>query len=147
MDDSYIEKLINFHLEWSKTNSNDFICFTLRQIFSSIEAFSKVEKGEEIYNIIYNIYGKTHEQQQKFEKTIQKYFKKTETHFDLPKDFPNCYKTEAIKKVFEQVDFSFKNGSNVIIIGKKGCGKTQFGLWMAEYYNKYVDKKYEKKRC
>jgi len=145
MEDSYIEKLINFHLEWSKTKSNDFICFTLRQISSCIEAFSKIEKEEEIYNIIYNIYGKTHEQQQKFEETIQKYFEKAETHFDLPKDFPNCFKTEAIKKVFQQVDFSFKNGSNVIIIGKKGCGKTQFALWIAEYYNKSIDKKYGKK--
>ena len=60
-----------------------------------------------MYNIIYNIYGKTHEQQQKFEETIEKYFKKTETHFDLPEDFPNCFKTEAIKKIFQQVDFSF----------------------------------------
>ena len=142
MKDDDIEKLIAFHLEWSKTKSNDYICFTLRQIYSCIEAFSK---GEDMYNIIYNIYGKTHEQQHKFEEIIKKYFEKTETHFDLPKEFPNCFKTEAIKKVFQQVDFSFKNGSNVIIIGKRGCGKTQFALWMAEYYNKkFVDEKYGK---
>ena len=146
MEDTDIEKLINFHLEWSKTKSNDFICFTLRQIYSCIEAFSKLKKGgEEIYDIIYNIYGKTHEQQQKFEEVIQKYFKKSEIHFHLPKDFPDCFKTDAINKVFQQVNFSFKNGSNVIIIGKKGCGKTQFALWMAEYYNKTVDYQYGKK--
>ena len=141
MKDDDIKKLIAFHLEWSKAKSNDFICFTLRQIYSCIEAFSK---GEDMYNIIYNIYGKTHEQQNEFEKIIQKYFEKIEIHFDLPKKFPNCFKTEAIKKVFQQVDFSFKNGSNVIIIGKRGCGKTQFALWMAEYYNKKVDEKYGK---
>ena len=31
MEDSDIEKLINFHLDWSKIKSNDFIFFTLRQ--------------------------------------------------------------------------------------------------------------------
>ena len=30
MKDSDIEKLINFHLEWSNIKSNNFICFTLR---------------------------------------------------------------------------------------------------------------------
>ena len=64
---------------------------------------------------------------------------------DLPPEFPPCFKTLAIQKLFNQVNFSFKNGSNVIIIGKKGCGKTQFALWMAEYYNKkYVNENYGK---
>lgn len=43
MDDETLLKLIDFHLEWSKEKANDFICFTLRQIDSSIEAFSKGE--------------------------------------------------------------------------------------------------------
>ena len=102
-------------------------------------------KGENIYNIIFNIYGKTHNQQEKFEKTIQKYFKKEEMILYLPKEFPNCYQTKSIQRIFKQVEFAFNNGSNVIISGKKGCGKTQFALYMAEYYNKkYVDSKLTK---
>ena len=142
MSDEDLIKLINFHLEWSKAKENDFIFFTLRQIYSCIEAYSK---GENIYNVIYNIYGKTHDQQEKFELLIEKYFIKNQIFLDLPPEFPNCFKTQAIHKIFQQINFSFNNGSNVIIIGKKGCGKTQFSLWMAEYYNKkYVNDKYEK---
>ena len=63
----------------------------------------------------------------------------------LPKEFPNCYQTKSIQRIFKQVEFAFNNGSNVIISGKKGCGKTQFALYMAEYYNKkYVDSKLTK---
>ena len=142
MDDNNIKKLIKFHLEWSKEKKSDFIKFTLRQIESCIEAFSI---GEKMYNIIYNIYGINHEQQNIFEKIIQKYFEKNDNISDLPKEFPSCYKTESIKKIYSQVNFSFNNGSNVIIIGKKGCGKTQFALWIAEYYNKkYVNPNYGK---
>jgi midasin (ATPase involved in ribosome maturation) len=142
MDDNDITKLIDFHLELSKIKINDYISFTLRQIESCIEAFSK---GENMYNIIYNVYGKIHQQQQKFEEMILEKFDKKVINKDLPAEFPTCFKTKSIQKFFNQVDFSFKNGNNVIIIGKKGCGKTQFALWMAEYYNKkYVDKKYEK---
>ena len=142
MNDDDVEKLIDFHLEWSKTKINDYIHFTLRQIESCIEAFSK---GENMYNIIYNIYGKTHKQQQLFEEMILKKFGKKADNIDFPKEFPECFKTKSIQKCFNQVNFAFKNGSNVIIIGKKGCGKTQFALWMAEYYNKKnVDMKYGK---
>ena len=63
----------------------------------------------------------------------------------LPKEFPNCYQTKSIQKIFKQVEFAFNNGSNVIISGKKGCGKTQFALYMPEYYNKkYADSKLTK---
>ena len=133
ISDGDIEKLVDFHIEWNKSKENDFICFTIRQIYSCIEAYFK---GENMYNIIYNIYGKTHEQLQIFESTIQKYFPKNDIILDLPKDFPSCFPTKSLKKIFHQVDFSFNNGSNVIITGKRGCGKTQFGLYMAEYYNK-----------
>ena len=142
MSDEDLKNLIKFHLEWSKSKENDFIFFTLRQIDFCIEAFSK---GENMYDIIYNIYGKTHDQQIKFEKMIEKYFKKHQILMDLPIEFPVCFKTPSILKAFQQVEFSFKNGSNVIITGKNGCGKTQFALWMAEYYNKkYVNDRYGK---
>ena len=144
MNDGDIEKLVKFHIEWNKSKENEFICFTLRQINSCIEAYYK---GENMYNIIYNIYGKTHDQLEKFENTIQKYFPKNEMVLDLPKEFPNCFKTKSIQKVFQQVNFAFNNGSNVIITGKRGCGKTQFALYMAEYYNnkKYAERKFTKK--
>ena len=142
MNDDEIDKLVNFHLEWSKSKENDFICFTLRQIQSCIEAFSK---GENMYNIIYNVYDKTHDQQQKFEEIIHHYFAKNQKIEEIPKDFPKCFITQSIQKVFNQVNFSFNNGSHLIIIGIKGCGKTQFALWMAEYYNKkYVNEQYGK---
>ena len=138
-----IEKLVDFHIEWNKSKENDFICFTIRQINSCIEAYMK---GENMYDIIYNIYGKTHDQLEKFENIIQKYFPKNEMILDLPKEFPNCFKTKSIQKAFNQVNFAFNNGSNVIITGKRGCGKTQFALYMAEYYNKkYIDEKLTKK--
>ena len=76
-----------------------------------------------MYNIIYNIYGKTHDQLEKFENIIQKYFQKKDIILDIPKDFPNCFKTTSIQKVFHQVDFAFNNGSNVIITGKKDVEK------------------------
>ena len=144
MEDSDITKLIDFHLKWSKlkTKNYEYINFTLRQIESCIEAYSK---GENMYNIIYNIYGIIHENQQKFEELIKNKFGEPESIVDLPDEFPKCFKTKSIQKVFNQVYFSFKIGKNVIILGKEGCGKTQFALWMAEYYNKkYVDEKYEK---
>ena len=141
LSDEDISKLIDFHIEWNKSKENDFICFTIRQINSCIEAYSK---GEDMYNIIYNIYGKTHDQLEKFENIIQKYFKKKDIILDIPKDFPNCFKTISIQKIFHQVDFAFNNGSNVIITGKKGCGKTQFALYMAEYYNKKYFNNFEK---
>ena len=133
INDKDIEKLVDFHIEWNKSKENDFICFTIRQIYSCIEAYFK---GENMYNIIYNIYGKTHDQLEAFEAIIQKYFPKKDTILDLPEDFPSCISTKSLKKIFHQVNFSFNNGSNVIITGKRGCGKTQFALYMAEYYNK-----------
>ena len=139
ISDDEISKLVDFHIEWNKSKENDFICFTIRQINSCIEAYLK---GGNIYNIIYNIYGKTHDQLEKLEKIIQKYFPKNEIVLNLPKEFPKCFETKSIKKVFQQVDFSLNNGSNVIITGKRGCGKTQFALYMAEYYNKKY-KKYD----
>ena len=120
ISDEDISKLIDFHIEWNKSKENDFICFTIRQINSCIEAYSK---GEDMYNIIYNIYGKTHDQLEKFENIIQKYFQKKDIILDIPKDFPNCFKTTSIQKVFHQVDFAFNNGSNVIITGKKDVEK------------------------
>ena len=137
LSDEDITKLVKFHLEWNKSKENDFICFTIRQINSCIEAYSR---NADMYNIIYNIYGKTHDQLEKFEKTIQKYFPKKNMILDLPKEFPDCFKSKSLKKVFQQVDFAFNNGSNVIIMGKRGCGKTQLALYMAEYYNKKIFK-------
>ena len=141
ISDEDISKLVDFHIEWNKSKENDFICFTIRQINSCIEAYFK---GEDMYKIIYNIYGKTHDQLEKFESIIQKYFNKKDIILDLPKEFPYCFKTISIQKVFQQVDFAFNNGSNVIITGKKGCGKTQFALYMAEYYNKKHFENFEK---
>ena len=135
INDEEISKLVDFHIEWNKSKESDFICFTIRQINSCIEAYFT---GENMYNIIYNIYGKTHDQLEKFENLIQKYFPKNDIILDLPKGFPNCFQTNSIKKVFQQVDFAFNNGSNVIITGKRGCGKTQFALYMAEYYNNKI---------
>ena len=132
-----ISNLVDFHIEWNKSKENDFICFTIRQIKSCIEAYFK---GGNMYNIIYNIYGKTHKQNEALENLIiEKKFEKNNIILDIPKEFPKCFKTKSIQKAFQQVDFSFNNGSNVIITGKRGCGKTQFALYMAEYYNrKYV---------
>lgn len=99
MEDSDIEKLINFHLEMLKIKSNDFICFTLRQIYSYIEAFSK---GEDIYNIIYNIYGNMHEQQQKFEETIKKFSKKQRLILIYLNIFQIALKLKLLKKYFNK---------------------------------------------
>ena len=142
ISDEDISKLVDFHIEWNKSEENNFICFTIRQIYSCIESYFK---GENLYNIIYNIYGKTHKQLEKFQSTIQKYFKKEEMILDLPKEFPDCFRTKSIQKAFKQVEFTFNNGSNVIISGKKGCGKTTFALYMAEFYNKKKFNKDSKK--
>ena len=141
ISDDYINKLVEFHIDWNKSKENDFICFTIRQINSCIQAYSK---NESMYNIIYNIYGTTHNQLKKFEATINNKFPKKEIILDFPNEFPNCFKTESIKKIYHQVEFAFNNRNHVIITGNRGCGKTQFALYMAEYYNKKVNENFTK---
>ena len=32
--------------------------------------------------------------------------------------------------------FAFNYGKNVMILGKQGTGKTQLGIWIAQFFNK-----------
>ena len=50
-------------------------------------------------------------------------------------NFENCFENDSLKRAYKAINFAFKYGKNVLILGKKGVGKTQLALWMAEYYD------------
>ena len=49
--------------------------------------------------------------------------------------FENCFENRSLKRAIKAINFAFKYGKNVLILGNKGVGKTQLALWIAEYYD------------
>ena len=47
--------------------------------------------------------------------------------------FENCFENKSLTRAIQAINFAFKYGKNVLILGKQGVGKTQLALWMAEY--------------
>ena len=49
--------------------------------------------------------------------------------------FENCFENKSLKRAIQAINYSFKYGKNVLILGKKGVGKTQLALWIAEFFD------------
>ena len=49
--------------------------------------------------------------------------------------FENCFENKSLIRAIKAINFAFKYGKNVLILGNKGVGKTQLALWIAEYYD------------
>ena len=139
-DHNVIKDLVTFHNEWSnkKEIQDDSQCFTIREIAATVKALSQKES---IYDTIMTIYGARYQKNIKelLKNELKKYprlindTKKTE----LP-DFPGCYINDSLMTTVKSALFSLKNGRNIIIVGKEGCGKTQVALWISEHYNSKI---------
>jgi MoxR-like ATPase len=55
---------------------------------------------------------------------------------DLPKDFPKCFKNDALIQTVNSVLLALRNKRNVIIVGSDETGLTQIAQWCADYFNK-----------
>ena len=54
---------------------------------------------------------------------------------EIDLEFENCQKNKSLLRACKSIDFAFKYGKNVIILGKQGVGKTQLALWIANKYD------------
>ena len=52
--------------------------------------------------------------------------------------FKNCFQNNSLTRSIHSIRFAFKYGKNVLILGKKGVGKTQLALWISEYFDKKI---------
>ena len=135
-----INDLVKFHYEWSNKKEIQVYlqCFTIREIAATVRALSEKES---IYDTIMTIYGARYDKNRKelLKNELKKYprlindTQKTE----LP-DFPGCYINDSLITTVKSALFSLKNGRNIILMGKEGCGKTQVAHWISEYYNSKI---------
>lgn len=144
-----IDELVQFHKNWSENRliENDPQCFTVREIAATVKAFSQ---KEDIYDTIMTIYGARYQTELKNElkKELQKFarLRQTTHTFKMPA-FPGCFINESLETAVGSILFSLKNGRNVIITGKQGCGKTQVALWISEYYNNQIQVNFNDQSC
>ena len=141
-----IKDLIDFHLLWIKESieKNDVVYYTLREINLFIQALTDKDNQLTPYEIILIIYGSKFSENNLIKlKNILKTFKSfkdiNENEENLTQneiEFENCQINKSLLRAVKSIDFAFKYGKNVIILGKQGVGKTQLGLWMANKYDK-----------
>lgn len=138
-DEEVVKKLVEFHIEWSKENTNDILCFTIREIASTIQA---IASGDYSFDAIMNIYGARYEveKQKKLEQLInRKYpiFKRSKNaEFNYFSEIPNCKKNSSLSKVFNSLWSSIKRGRHVIVASKSGNGATFIAREFAHWYQK-----------
>jgi len=135
-----IKDIVNLHFYWAKEteSQSDIQCFTIREIESVIECLSN---NEDIYNTIMTIYGGRFKQNKKdiLELKLKNYatLKNLKNICnDLPKDFPKCFKNDALIQTVNSVLLALRNKRNVIIVGSDETGLTQIAQWCADYFNK-----------
>ena len=149
-NENVIKDLIKFHLEWNKKSiaKNDIIYYTLREINLFIQALSDPDNILTPYEIIMIIYGSKYPENDldELKNTLKEYTninednilhdKKNEIDNDKKElEFENCQENKSLLRACKSIDFAFKYGKNVIILGNQGVGKTQLSLWIANKYD------------
>lgn len=133
-----IEVLVDFHYDWSNDPliSNDIQCFTIREIAATVKALSD---DENFYDSVMTIYGARYPSsiKQKMTETFEKHYKKeiVSVPFEIPENFPPCFRNEALSSAIRSIMFSFNNNNHVIIVGPEGNGKTQLARWISEWHS------------
>ena len=99
--------------------------------FKEIKYFDKdLKKKKKENKIIYSVNSKNDFEELK--KLDGEKFEEKEEKIE----FENCFENKSLKRAVNAINYAFKYGKNVLILGKKGVGKTQLALWMAEFYDK-----------
>ena len=146
-----LKEIVNLHYEWAKETESptDIQCFTIREIESVIECLSNNEKP---YEVIMTIYGGRFKKDKKEKLKLKLLQFETlkelkEDNEELPKDFPKCFKNDAIVKTVNSILLALRNKRNVIIIGNNESGLTQIAEWCSYYFNKITKDINEKFIC
>lgn len=135
-----VQKLIEFHATLQSEFGKEK--FTYRDILYTLRALSK---GENICETILTNYGARFYEEgekRKFNEIFDKFpeFNEKTDEDELPK-FQNCYFNDSLRSALNSLTLLLQNKQNVLIVGEKGCGKTQLALWSSEDYNKVLRKK------
>ena len=140
-----IEELVNFHLEWitNHVSEDDVQCFTIREISKTVETISKDNEKDNnnIYDIIFNIYGARYTKEKKNElldvlsKKCTSLNNNSNKQKRLDEEFPFCFVNNNLVFTINQCLFSLNNGRNIIISSKKGNGKSEVAKMVSKFYD------------
>jgi len=144
-----INDLVRFHYDWSINPiiRNDIICFTIRDIISTIKC---ILNQESVYNSVNIIYGSkySHEKRIEFDNTINK-FPSLKTGKSDPKVIIPGNQYFPSKVFVETIDyalFALRNNKHILITGSSGSGKTKLAMTISDYWNNlYSSSKNENK--
>ena len=134
-----LKELVEFHDEWSnlEERKNDMLCFTIREIETTISAISK---GKNIKEVILSIYGSRYKSKEyeKLKLMLNKYPNLNKNYSNTKFTFKNefLYITPPLENLIKSVKLSFENNRHIIIAGDEGTGKSQIAKYIAtEYQN------------
>ena len=136
-----IKDLVDFHDEWSNLDErkNDILCFTIREIETTINA---IKRGINPRDAILSIYGSRYKSKEyeKLKIILDKYPNISNKDYSSNKiEFNNdyLYMTPPLENLLKSVQLSFENNRHIIIAGDEGTGKSQIAKYIAiEYQNK-----------
>ncbi len=140
-----IKNIVDLHYEWAKENeSQDSIhCFTIREIETVIDCLSN---NYDPYEVIMTIYGGRYRKDKKktLEEKLKKYKIPKKKVNPFPKDFPECYKNDALIETVRSVLLVLENKRNVIIVGDNESGLTLIAELCSIYFNRKHNKSSKK---
>lgn len=144
-NDKIIDQISKFHNEWVKSEHSKKSpqCYTVRDLNISIRSISGGESPKDVISCFYgsrydkNTYGIM---QSILKDKYPDLYKDPKEVSDLPLDFPKCFPSKSIKRVFHFAKMGVENGKHLLIVGNEEIGLTQVAKWILHIFLKIKKK-------
>ena len=135
-----IKQIGQFHNEWVKSNLSKESpqCYTVRDINYAVKAISENKSTNEVINCFYGARyeKKIFEQMQNIlKKNYPDLFEDLKALPNLPKDFPKCFQSKALRQAFQFAKLGIESGKHLLFVGKEEIGLTQIAQWISYYFS------------
>ena len=140
-NDKIIDQLSKFHNQWVKSDFSKRSpqCYTVRDLNISIKSISE---GNLPKDVVSCFYGSRYDDdtykvmEHILKKNYKDLYNDSSTIENLPPEFPKCFPSNSLKKVFQYAKMGIKNGKHLLLVGKEEIGLTQIAKWISSYFSK-----------
>ena len=140
-NDKIIDQLSKFHNEWVKSDFSKRSpqCYTVRDLNVSIKSISEGNSPKDVISCFYG--SRYDDNTYKIMENIlkEKYpnlYNDSRSLENLPDDFPKCFPSNTLKKIFKYAKMGVENGKHLLLVGKEEIGLTQVAKWISSYFSK-----------
>ena len=136
-----INQIGSFHNKWvvNELSKKSPQCYTVRDLNSSVKAISENISPNDVVSCFYGArYEKSvfEEMQKILKKDFQELSKSSSDLPNLPKDFPRCFQSKALKQAFQFAKLGINSGKHLLFVGEEETGLTQIAQWISYYFSK-----------